>query len=115
MPVTATSDKSSIVDTVLPPANVDKSTVLPLAIVNIFVPVLKDNVWLSVSVNIPAKSTVLPPEIESCVPDNDSDCDPPPNKLVVSVKSETSAGIVGLPVKSAYAPENNVGLLVKLL
>ena len=37
------------------------------------------------------------------------------NKLVVSVKSLKSAGIVGAPVKEPYAPSNNVGVLVKLL
>ena len=45
---------------------------------------------------------MLPPEIVSCVPINTSDCDPT-NKFVVSVKSETSAGIVGLFVMLAQS------------
>ena len=36
-------------------------------------------------------------------------------KPVSFVKSLTLLGILGLPVKSAYAPENNVGLLTKSL
>ena len=72
MPVTVTSSKSSIVCTEDPPSYY-RSTVLPFAIVKILVEVSNDRVWLSVSVNIPEKSTVLLPEILNCVPAKDSD------------------------------------------
>ena len=68
----STSDKSAIAEAPPPPARVDKSTVVPFAIVKILVEVSNDRVWLSVSVNIPAKSTVLPPVIASCVPFSNS-------------------------------------------
>ena len=48
--------------------------------------------------NSPAKSTVFPPDIVKSVPDNVSDCESL-SRLVVSVKSDTSAGIVGLLAK----------------
>ena len=96
--MTLTSCKSSIVCDAVD--NADKSTELPFDINRLLLAELKVRVWLSVSVNIPAKSTEPPFVKDNCVPTSERVWFAlPPNKFPVSVKSPTSAGIVGLFVK----------------
>ena len=77
---------------------------------------LKVSVWLSVSVNIPAKSTEPPFVKDNCVPTSERVWFAlPPNKFPVSVKSPTSAGIVGLFVKLCVCVCMSVRLRVHVL